>query len=629
MTHEPQFGYHGRLLSVDLDSGQVCWLALSEWDLRAFLGGSGLGTLLLFRFGGARYEPFSDGAPLVFAFSPLVGTPLTTSAKFAVVSRSPLTGYINDALAGSAFALAGKRCGCDALIITGRAPRPSILVVDDRHVGLEPADKLWGTACDEAERQLRARFGSGFQFAVIGPGGETSVRYATISHDGRHAGRGGSGAVMGRKHLKAIAMRGTQRTKWADTDRLVQIAQELSEASFGPATAKYRELGTAANLLAFNRLQVLPTRNFQQGQWSEAERIAPETLAASRGRARASCTCCTIGCEHLYDVKREGRAEGVRVEYESLFALGSLCGVSDPDLVLAAIGKCDRLGLDTISAGGTIAFAMECAERGLWDTGPLRFGNGEAVLRTLDDIAARRGLGAPLAEGSRRLALAIGQGSLQFAPQVKGLELPGYDPRSLQLTALGFAVNPRGADHNRSGAYEVDFSERIDRRKVVPEDAYLAVETEDKAALFDSLILCKFLRGVLTDMYPQAAQMLQAVTGWDVTADELRKAARRIVAAKKQFNILAGWQREEDTLPMRFLRPTDERQQPNTLDQARFASLVSAYYNARGWDADGRIPDDLLAELGLAEFQGPHFPSDPDAPQSPPRSFNRCPSCLS
>ena len=531
----------------------------------------------------------SPEAALAFVFSPLVGSPLTTSAKFAVVSKSPLTERINDSLASSAFALAGKKTGSDAIVIVGRAPEPSILIIDDQRAWIQPAGEVWGLTNEETQTCLREQLGPDFQFATIGPAGERQVRFATISHDGRHAGRGGSGAVLGSKKIKAIAVRGTQPCRWADPVALTQLAKELSKKSFGPATAKYRELGTASNLLVFNRLNVLPTRNFQQGNFSGAEALSPEQLRAGRERTRASCAACTIGCEHLFSLgdKKSGTANKVRIEYENLFALGPLCGIDDAETVLTASRLCDELGLDTISAGGTIAFAMECAERGFLDVPWLRFGDSPALLRALEEIATGTKLGNRLAQGSRCLSEEIGHGTIEFAPQVKGLEIPGYDPRGLQTMALGFAVGARGADHNRSGAYEVDFSEAVDRRNVGPEAAVLAIETEDKAAIMDSLILCKFLRGVFVDYFAEAAEMLRLVTGWEVTADELRKTAQRIVTAKKEFNIRAGWTPAEDTLPMRMLRkplPDDTKAQLST---DRLQALVEAYNVARGWTRDG------------------------------------------
>ncbi len=577
------FGYHGRYLRVDVSTGEAQYVPISEDILRQFLGGSGLGAKLLLDEGAASLDPLSPPAPLVFAFSPLVGSALTTSAKFAVVSKSPLTERINDSLAGSAFAISGKACGCDAIVIVGRAPQLSVLVIDDGEVRMEPAAEYRGMACKETEAAVRLRLGKSFRIASIGPGGEHLVRYATISHDGRHAGRGGSGAVLGSKNIKAIVVHGTARVEWAHPRELTELSRSLSKRSLGPATAKYRELGTATNLVTFNRFGSLPTRNFQSGVFEEAANLSPEELGAARGKTRAGCVACTIGCEHIYGL---GKA-GVRVEYESLFALGSLCGVGDAEAVLNASRRCDELGLDTISAGGTIAFAMECVERGWIDEPWLRFGSGDALLQALELIGRREGIGDLLADGSRRAALTIGHNSIAIAPQVKGLEIPGYEPRALQTMALGFAVGARGADHNRSGAYEVDFSDKVDRRHVTLGAVRHAIDTEDKAALMDSLIMCKFLRGVFEDFYAESAEMLRYVTGWDTTADELRETARRIVSAKRRFNLLAGWTREEDTLPERFLTTPLPSDPAASLSRERLEELVVEYHRQRGWDAGG------------------------------------------
>lgn len=573
------FGYHGRYLRIDVSGGTGEYVPLDEAVLREYIGGSGLGVRLLLERGAAALDPLAPEAPIVFAFSPLVGSPLTTSAKFAVVSKSPLTHRINDSLASSGFAIAGKRCGCDAIVIAGRAAELSVLVIDDGSVRLESAAEYRGATCRETESAVRARLGANFRVASIGPAGEHFVRYATVSHDGRHAGRGGSGAVLGSKNIKAIAVRGSQLTEWAHGPELTQLSRSLSQRSFGPATAKYRELGTAANLLTFNRFGALPTRNFQTGTFDGAAGISAEELTATRSKTRESCVACTIGCEHIYSLG-DGR---VRVEYENLFALGSLCGVSDPDAVLRASQRCDELGLDTISAGGTIAFAMECVERGWLDEPWLEFGSGEALLRAIDLIGARQGIGNLLAEGSRRAALEIGHNSIAIAPQVKGLEIPGYEPRALQTMALGFAVSARGADHNRSGAYEVDFSDKVDRRNVTLDAVRHAIATEDQAALMDSLIACKFLRGIFEDFYAEAADMLHKVTGWEVTAGELHETAKRIVSARRQFNLLAGWTRAEDTLPERFLTTPLPNDPAASLSRERLDGLVAEYHRQRGW----------------------------------------------
>ena len=589
-------GYHGCYLRIDASLGTSSDVALDDELLRNFIGGSGLGVKVLLDEGASSLDPLAPEAALVFAFSPLVGSPLTTSAKFAVVSKSPLTDRINDSLASSGFAIAGKGCGCDAIVIVGRAPELSVLIIDEDGVKVESGTMYSGASCRETEEALRSRLAAGYRIASIGPAGEHLVRYATISHDGRHAGRGGSGAVLGSKNIKAIAVRGRQRPEWAYPLELTALSKSLSQRSLGPATAKYRELGTAANMLTFNRFGALPTRNFQSGAFREAGNLSPEELSITRSKTRESCVTCTIGCEHLYSVGNGS----VRVEYESLFALGSLCGVGNADEVLRASQRCDELGLDTISTGGTIAFAMECVERGWLKEPWLTFGSGEALLRAIELIGSREGIGDLLAEGSRRAAQAIGFDSIAIAPQVKGLEIPGYEPRALQTMALGFAVGARGADHNRSGAYEVDFSDKVDRRAVTLDAVRHAIDTEDKAALMDSLIVCKFLRGVLEDFHAETAEMLRCVTGWDVTADELRQTARRIVGAKREFNLLAGWTLAEDILPERFLNtplPNDSRA---SLSRERLVDLVVEYHRQRGWvDLSRTVPEEAADDFHL------------------------------
>ncbi len=620
----PPGGYFGQALVVDVTAGTAQTLPLPEEVLRAYIGGAGLGVWLLHRLGPPGVDPLGPQAPLAFVFSPLVGTPLTTSAKFAVVAKSPLTGMLTDALASSQFAIAGKLTGHDAIVVRGRAPQPSVLLVDGDGARLIDAAQLSGLPAADADRQLRAELGRHWRVAAIGPAGELGVRYATISHDGRHAGRGGLGAVMGAKNLKAIAVRAAAKVATADHQGVLAAARDLRERSFGPATAKYRELGTLANLLAFNAISTLPTRNFQAATFEGADRLAAEpvepveptepggpveAVAGMRRVARSSCASCTIGCEHIYRVGRVGgggKAGGdktVRVEYENVFALGPMCGVSDPEAVLAASARCDDLGIDTISAGGTIAWAMECAQRGLIDAPWLRFGDSAALLRALDEIGGRSTpLGSLLATGSKAASGTIGGASKSFALHVKGLEMPGYEPRTLHSMALGLAVNARGADHNRSGAYEADLSGDLDRLDGGDAHVAAAIETEDRAAVMDSLILCKFLRGVFTDPFTEWAALLSAVTGWDVRAAELSATARRIVMAKRAYNIREGWQPSDDWLPERLL--TEPLTLPSgrvaTLTAARLRTMIDSYYAMRGLDADGHPVPSADADLHLA-----------------------------
>ena len=582
-------GCFGRALVVDVGTGSAEVLPLPEQVLRGHLGGVGLGTWLLTELGPPGVDPLAPEAPLAFVFSPLVGTPLTTSAKFAVVAKSPLTGLLTDALASSHFAISGKLTGHDAIVLVGRAEQPSVVRVEGGTVVVEDAGTSWGRTAAEAEADVRARLGGGWQVASVGPAGERGVRYATISHDGRHAGRGGLGTVMGAKHVKALAVHATTKVAPADPAGVLEAARDLRERSRGRATAKYRELGTMANVLAFNALSTLPTRNFTASTFEGAPQLSSEELSQAREVTKTSCASCSIGCEHLY--KHKGGRK-VRMEHQNVSALGPMCGVSDPDAVLAASALCDDLGIDTISAGGTIAWAMECVERGLLDAPWLRFGDGAALLRALREIGSGDGVGPLLALGSRAAAQVVGQGSAAFAAHVKGLELPGYEPRTMQAMALGMAVNARGADHNRSGAYEADLSGDLDRLAGGAAHVRGAVEAEDRSAVMDSMVLCRFLRGVFEEPFDEWARLLSLVTGWDLTADELRATAQRIVLAKRAYNLREGWQPEDDWLPERFLSEdlTVGSGRTASLTPATLRSMIDGYYAARGLDASGRPP---------------------------------------
>jgi aldehyde:ferredoxin oxidoreductase len=584
-------GVHQRLLRVDLDRG-MCehWSEpLAPELFRDTIGGIGLASHLLLALCPPGADPLGPANPLLFVTSPFVGSGITTASKIAVAARSPQTGMIGDSLSSSYLALALKRTGHDALAITGACDDWSVLVVDDGQVRVQAADGLLGLPPGEAANHLRASLGSAFRVAAIGPAGERGVRYAAIANDGRLAGRTGGGAVMGAKRLKAIAVRGSHLPPAADPRALAALARDLAGRSLGPGTAKYREIGTVANVAFFNRLGLLPTRNFQRDRFAAAEAISGETLRLEHYTDRHACAACTVGCEHHYRTRDDGAPVSARLEYETLFALGSLCGVSDPNVVLRAAALCDDLGMDAISTGGTIAWAMECGERGVALGVPResvpRWGDGQSLLRAIEAIGAREGLGDLLAEGTRAAAARVGQGSEDWAMHVKGLELPGYDPRRLGTMALGLAVAARGACHNRSSAYEVDLSDRLDREADAHARASAAAAAEDQAALLDSLTLCKFLRHALHDVYEESATLHRAVTGLPTTPHDLHAAAARIADLKKRFNLAQGWTRALDTLPPRLLHA--ESDGPH-VDPTWLERQIDAYYAVRGWDELGR-----------------------------------------
>ena len=593
-------GFHGRLLHIDLSTGHNSWVDIEETRLRAFLGGIGLGVSLLYEYAPPGVDPFSPANPLIFTSAPLVGTGLTTTAKYAVVTKSPLTGFIADSLSSSHFALELKRLGVDALVITGRADVMAYIFIRNGKVEILAAEHLRGKSPLATEAAIRSELATPTaRVAAIGKAGENKVRFATISNEGRHAGRGGVGAVMGAKNLKAIALCGDHATTVADPLGVDRIADALRARSLSSLTDKYRQIGTVANLAVFDRLGALPTRNFQQSTFDRAEALSGETLTENNFSRRHGCASCTIQCERLFKALN---GEEQRLEYETLFALGPLCGIKDPEVVLQAAQLCDLYGLDTISTGGTLSWAMECSEKGLLPQArDLRFDEPNALLAAIPMIAERQGLGELLAEGSRRAALELGNDSSYWAMHVKGLELPGYEPRSLKTMALGLAVSPRGACHNRSGAYEADFSGEVDRLHSDPGRGAIVAASEDFAAVLDSLIVCKFLRKCFSDFYREGAELLSKVTGWDCPGDELKRIGERIHNLKKLFNMREGWRAEDDWLPERLLSetlPTGVAQGVG-LSAKELHEMIGAYYQARDWDENGLIAEKKLRELGL------------------------------
>ena len=461
-------GYFGRALVVDVSAGTSDLLPLPDELLRAYIGGAGLGAWLMHHLGPPGVDPLGPGGAAGLRVLPAGGHAADHQREVRGGGQVPA-----DRPAHRRARLQPLRHRRQAHRLRrdrrspGPAATPSALLIDgdgarvQRRRGAVRADRGAGRdAAAPAER-----LGRGWRVAAIGPAGERGVRYATISHDGRHAGRGGLGAVLGAKRIKAIAVRAAAKVAPADPDAVLAAARDLRARSFGPATAKYRELGTLANLLAFNAISTLPTRNFQAATFDGAPQLAAEDLAATRQVARHSCASCTIGCEHIYK-GRDGRK--TRVEYENVFALGPMCGVSDPDVVLAASARCDDLGLDTISAGGTIAWAMECAERGLIDAPWLRFGDAGALLEVLDQIGdkgrarrpARRGLaarGAAIGHGSPALRAARqghGDARLRAADAARhgagpGGERPGRRPQPVRRVRGGPVRRPGPARRRR------------------------------------------------------------------------------------------------------------------------------------------------------------------------------------
>jgi aldehyde:ferredoxin oxidoreductase len=577
------------VLEIDLTLGTSARYDLEDAVFRDVLGGVGLAVWLIERSVHGPLDPLGPANPLVFAAGPFASTPVPAANKHAVATISPLTGLLNEGLSSSHWSAVLRRCGLAALVVRGTAAGWTTLIVDNGEVRFEDAAPLLGGSASTTTKRLREMLGDRTaRVCAIGPAGEAGVRFATLDNDGRQAGRGGSGAVMGAKRLKAIVLRGRGRVRLADPERTAAIAGTIRARALGPATAKYRVTGTGANLRVLARMGQLPARNFTAATFDAVERVTPERARESRGEyteLRAGCAGCPVQCEHMYVRKGRAGAPAGASEYESVWAFGPNCGVAELDAVLDAIAACDAAGLDTISTGAAIAFAMECAERGLIDPdafgSPLRFGNAAVLLPAIAAIAARIGLGATLALGVRAAAAVIGAAAGAFAMHAKGLELPGYEPRALPTYALGLATCTRGACHNRAATYDRDLrapgGERDDALR-----AQDAIDAEDYAAVWDALVLCKFIRDCFGDFYAEAAALWGAVTGLEIDAAGLRAAAQHHWQRKRAINARLGWTRSDDVLPPRLFEPiADGPLAGLRVEPARLARLQLQYESLR------------------------------------------------
>ena len=602
------FGYNNKALHINLSNEQTQEVHIENKILELIIGGTGLATYLLYKYCPTDAEPLEPSNPLIFASSPLVGTRLTTSSKFAIATKSPLTGFIGDSLSSSYMALELKKTGYDAIIITGKRKSPSLLTIENSSVKFMDAQQLVKKTTSQTEHMVKDMVGKKFSVCSIGPAGENLVRFASIANDGgRQAGRTGVGAVMGSKNIKAIAIHGSNKINIYDESSINRVREQLHKKSLGPATEKYRTLGTVSNLSVFNRLNVLPSYNFQQTKFENIEPITAEQTQLTHKLGSAHCANCTIGCEKIFvsSSKSESPIKS-RLEYETAYALGPLIGISNPDILIEASSLCDQLGMDTISTGATIAWAMESYEKGILnqaDTDGLElyFGNEKVVVNLINMIAEQRGIGSLLSEGSKRSSEQTGKSSDEWAMHVKGLEMPGYDPRKLKTMALGLAVSTRGACHNRSSAYEADFSSISNNEKTQSDKGIITKKGEDYSAVMDSLIWCKFVRKVFDDFYQESSDIYSSITGRDCSPQQLEESGERINNLKKLFNIREGWLTSDDTLPSRIFDSSNlsDSDQVDNLTRGELNTMISSYYDARGWTKKGTIPKSKIHSLSL------------------------------
>lgn len=613
------FGHQNRILRINLTTRQVHQEHPGEAFFRQYLGGEGLISYYLYRELRPGIDPLGPDNKVVFAAGPLTGTPFIGGGRNSVGAKSPLTGAFGSADAGGFFGAEMRRAGYDAVIVEGKADHPVYIAIKDEQVEIKDARHLWGKLSGEVQTAIQQEMGDTLvRVAQIGVAGENQVRFANVINDLTHFyGRSGIGAVMGSKNLRAIAVRGNRLPELADRKQMIELNQWMSE-HWQEMAGGLHDLGTTGIVLGLNASGGLPTRNFREGTFESAESISGQLMRDTILVEREGCYACPIRCKRVVQAEKPYNIDPTYggPEYETLASLGSNCGVADLMAVCKGNELCNALGLDTISAGVAIAFAMECFENGLINLEAsgglhLNFGNGAALVELITQIAHRKGLGALLAEGTRYAAREIGKGAEDFAMEVKGQELPMHEPRFKQGLGIGYQVSPTGADHCHNlhdtvyakDSPGVDAAKAIGLTKALPVDqldaekAHMLKVVSSYRHLVNCAEFCQFV-----PWSPKQVEVaLNAATGWNTSLLEYMQMAERVVTLERLFNLREGFSQMDDYLPERFYRPLlgEGPLKGMALSKRSADETRQAYYRLMGWSEDGIPTTDRLAELNL------------------------------
>ena len=618
-------GYNGKILRVDLSRGSTSVEEPDEHFYRQYLGGTALISYYLLKEQKAGIDPFCPESKLIFAPGIITGAPVGGSGRNAVGAKSPLTNAFSTSEGGGYWGAELKHAGYDAIIIEGKAKKPVYLWIEDGKAEIKDASHLWGKTTAETQELMRQELGdSGVRTALIGPGGENLVRFAGIVNDlGHFAGRTGLGAVMGSKNLKGVAVRGHNPPEMADPEEIKNIAKQFRDSvKTHPYLEEYSTLGTLGGIAAYSHNGGLVVNNFQESVFDEVDKISEDTYIATIRSGRGTCYACPVKCKQKVTVGEPYNVSSELYngpEYETVVSFSSCCGVGDLGAVAKADELCSAYGIDTISCGVTISFAMECFQRGLLteqDTNGLQltFGNAEAMLQAIEMIAKREGFGDVLAEGSARAAQKIGKGSEQYAMHVKGSELPMHNPYFKPITGLGYALSPTGADHLRNlmspqgltkpGA-GLEQYKPLGLLDPMPREEFSSparIRMYTYAVLWRTALDCASMCYFCADGYrhDQVAEIVRGITGWSTTVWELMKVGERCANMMHAFNLREGFTREDDRLPERFHQPLAAGPIKGTkIDKEEFKRAIDTYYKMMGWDEQGIPQREKLQELDI------------------------------
>jgi len=611
-------GYNGKILRVDLSQGAISVDEPSEDFYRCYIGGRGFISYFLLQELNAGEDALGSGNKLVFATGAVTGAPIAGSGKNSVGAKSPLTNGYGDAEVGGYWGAEFKHAGYDAIIIEGKSESPVYLWIKDGKAEIRDAKHLWGKTTGECQKLIRDELGDrGVRIAQIGPAGENLVRYSCIVNDLSHAaGRTGMGAVMGSKNLKAIAVRGHQKVALSNATVVNSLARQLRDnLKTNRFATSLSESGTAGGLMSFNAAGGLPTRNFQQGAFEGADKISGEALKSSILVGRKGCYACPIRCKPEVAVGEPYNVDPIYggPEYETLASLGSNCGIDNLDAIAKGNELCTAYGLDTISTGANIAFAMECFEHGILtekDTSGLKlnFGNAQAMVQLVEMIAKREGIGEVLAEGVARAALVFGRGAEDFALHIKGQEVPMHEPRYKPGLGVGYTISPTGADHCHnihdsvyvrrvpSQLKALGIFEPLPSQDLSPAKVRMLVYGSLWQHTLNCLVLCNFVPLA----HRQVVDLMEGITGWNTSVWELMKVGERCINMTRAFNIREGMSKDDDCLPRRFLTPFSSGPLKEVgIDKGELDEAIDTYYAMVGWDKNGVPTLAKLQELGI------------------------------
>jgi len=591
----------GKLLQIDLSNKKISEINVEDDVVRNFLGAKGLGAYLLYTMLKSQTDPLSPDNLLMFLNGPLTGTSFPTSGRTTVVTKSPLTGLFLDSHAGGFFGPELKKTGYDGIVLKGASEKPVYLWINDGKVEIRDATGIWGLPISETVKKIREDTDEKAHVASIGPAGENLVKFASITIDKDSdpwragiAARGGPGAVMGSKKLKAIAVKGSGKVKVYDEEKFKELSSKLTKKVTDNIFVHTRRvLGTSYWIDPMNRMGILPTRNFQSGYIEDGYGLIGSNMKYYSKRD-VSCYNCTIMCGKVLNVN----GNDVKVEYEDIALLGSNNGMTDVLDVAKALVLCNELGLDALSTGGTIAFAMECAEKGILNDAP-EFGDAEGQRKLINDIAYKNGIGKLLSEGTKRASEKLGQNSTDFAINVKGLELPGYSPRSSWGMALAYATSDRGGCHQRAWTVRLEIDGVLKRFSTEGIAQFVKDVQDERAAAF-SLVVCDFVPLSIDDFMSGLKYGIRV----DLDEKEYIKVGERIWNLVRLFNIReAGISRKDDTLPGRMFKeplpmPPNGKEKVS-LPREAFDKMLTEYYFIRGWNENGIPVEEKLVALDL------------------------------